>query len=189
MPTIPSSLEDFITNPKYLATENPLFNLAVANMRISRALQRAVNNQAKAVSAVADEINRVSDLNTRIQSYTQNKPSKDEKGPFGKNKEDAKQMLDQLKALEVDEKILKPLYDDYADSTKPNVQITDNTISLLNAALNTQIERLNTRTSKENLTLQTLTNRYTQSGEQASTVLAKDGQTKSSIIAGFKGIS
>ena len=188
MPTIPSSLEDFITNPKYLATENPLFNLAVANMRISRALQRAVNNQAKAVSAIADEINRVSDLNTRIQSYTQNK-SGDPPIKFGNDKEDVKKMLDQLKALEVDEKLLKPLYDDYADSKEPNVRITDSKISLINAALNTQIERLNTKTSKENLTLQTLTNRYTQSGEQASTVLAKDGQTKSTIISGFKGIS
>ena len=189
MPVIPTSLEDFITNPKFLATNNPLFNLAVANMRISRALQRAVNNQAKAVSAIADQINRVSDLSSIVQSYTQNKTSADAKIPFGKNKEDAKQILDRLLAIGVDKKFLQPLYDDYANKSKTNVEISDNQITLINGQLSTKTESLNTQTSKENLTLQTLTNRYTQSGEQASTVLAKDGQTKSTIIAGFKVIS
>ena len=189
MPDIPTSLEDFITNVKFISTKNPLFNLAVANMRISRALQRAVNNQAKAVSAIADQINRVSDLSSIVQSYTQNKTNADTKIAFGKNKEDAKQILDRLLAVGVDKKFLQPLYDDYANKNKTNVEISDNQITLINGQLSTKTESLNTQTSKENLTLQTLTNRYTQSGEQASTVLAKDGQTKSTVIAGFKGIS
>jgi hypothetical protein len=189
MSEIPTSLEDFISNPKYISTKNPLLNLAVANMRISRALQRALNNQAKAVSAIADQINRVTELSSIVQSYTQNKSSADAKIAFGKNKEDAKQILDRLKAVGVDIKFLQPLYDDYANKNKTNVEISDNQITLINGQLNTKIESLNTQTSKENLTLQTLTNRYTQSGEQASTVLGKDGQTKSTIIAGFKGIS
>jgi hypothetical protein len=71
MALIPRSLEDFINNNKFLITNNPLFNLAVANMRISRALQRALNNQAKAVSAIADQINRVSDLSTIVQILIQ----------------------------------------------------------------------------------------------------------------------
>lgn len=186
---IPTSLEDFITNPKFLSTKNPLLNLAVANMRISRALQRSVNNQAKAVSAIADQLNRVSDLSSIVQSYTQNKTNADTKIDFGKNKEDAKQILDRLLAVGVDKKFLQALYDDYADKNKTSVQISDNQISLINAQLSTKTESLNTQTSKENLTLQTLTNRYTQSGEQASTVLQKDAQTKSTIIAALKGIS
>jgi hypothetical protein len=189
MALIPRSLEDFINNNKFLITNNPLFNLAVANMRISRALQRALNNQAKAVSAIADQINRVSDLSSIVQSYTQNKTNADTKTTFGKNKEDAKQILDRLLAVGVDKKFLQTLYDEYNDKTKPNVQISDNQITLINGQLSTKTESLNTQTSKENLTLQTLTNRYTQSGEQASSVLAKDGQSKSTIIAGYKGIS
>ncbi len=189
MPDIPTSLEDFITNVKFISTKNPLLNLAVANMRISRALQRAVNNQAKAVSAIADQINRVSDLSSIVQSYTQNKTNADTKIAFGKNKEDAKQILDRLLAVGVDKKFLQALYDDYANKNKTNVEISDNQITLINGQLSTKTESLNTQTSKENLTLQTLTNRYTQSGEQASTVLDKDGKVKSTIIAGFKGIS
>jgi hypothetical protein len=186
---VPKSLEDYITNPVFINTKNPLLNLAVANMRISRALQRAVNNQSKAVSAIADQLNRVSDLSSIVQSYTQNKTNADTPIDFGKNKEDAKQILDRLLAVGVDKKFLQALYDQYSDKNKSTVQITDNQISLINGQLSTKTESLNTQTSKENLTLQTITNRYTQSGEQASTVLAKDGQTKSAIIAGFKGIS
>ena len=186
---IPTSLEDFITNPVFINTKNPLLNLAVANMRVSRALQRAVNNQSKAVSAIADQLNRVSDLSSIVQSYTQNKTNADAKITFGINKEDAKQILDRLQAVGVDKKFLQSLYDDYADNNKANVEISDNQISLINAQLSTKTESLNTQTSKENITLQTITNRYTQSGEQASTVLAKDAQTKSTIAAGIKGIS
>jgi len=189
MALIPTSLEDFITNNKFLITRNPLLNLAVANMRISRALQRAVNNQAKAVSSIADQLNRVSDLSSIVQSYTQNKTNADTKITFGKNKSDAKQILDRLLAAGVDKKFLQALYDDFNDTKKANVEISDNQITLINGQLSTKTESLNTQTSKENLTLQTITNRYTQSGEQASSVLANDGQTKSTVIAGFKGIS
>ncbi|MCE2870493.1 MAG: hypothetical protein LW714_03655 [Oxalobacteraceae bacterium] len=189
MPEIPKSLEDFITNEKYISTKNPLFNLAVANMRVSRALQRAVNNQSKAVSTIADQINSISELNSTVQSYTQNKTNADEPISFGKTKAEAKVLLDRLKAAGVDMKILDPMYAEYADTSKTSVQITDNKISLISSALNAKIENLNTQTSKENLSLQTLTNRYTQSGDQASTVLQKDSQSKSTIISGIKGLS
>ena len=187
--SIPKSLEDFITNPKFISTKNPLFNLAVANMRVSRALQRALNNQSKAVSTIADQINNISELNSTVQSYTQNKTNADEPITFGKTKEEAKTLLDRLKAAGVDIKLLQPLYIEYADKNKTDVKITDNKISLISSALNAKIETLNTQTSKESLSLQTLTNRYTQSGEQSSTVLQKDSQTKSTIISGIKGIS
>ena len=158
-------------------------------MRVSRALQRAVNNQSQAVSAIADQLNQVSELSSIVQSYTQNKTNADTPIDFGKNKEDAKQILDRLLAVGVDKKFLQALYDQYSDKNKSTVQITDNQISLINAQLSTKTESLNTQTSKENLTLQTLTNRYTQSGEAASTAFTKDGQTKSTVVAGYKGIS
>ncbi len=187
----PASVNEFIAvgNLTSLNNINPLFKLAAVNMLMTRALQGALNAHSDTVRLIATEIEAVSKLNVRVQTYRQN--GTDLKAPikFGTNKEDAKQMLDQMVLYGVDSKDLASMYAEYNDSQKADVTINDSTVQKIVAQLSAYIDTLNTRYSQEQLTLQTLTNRYTQAGEQASNVLQKDAQSKSTIINNSRGLA
>ena len=98
-------------------------------------------------------------------------------------------MLDQMVLYGVDSKDLTSMYAEYNDAQKADVTINDSTVQKIVAQLSAYIDTLNTRNSQEQLTLQTLTNRYTQAGEQASNVLQKDAQSKSTIINNSRGLA
>lgn len=180
----PQTVDEFVSAGISL---NPLFNGVVANMQMTRALQKALNAQSLYVKSIAAEIDRVGSLSVKIQSYRQNKTDTSTKIDFGTNNEDAKNMIEQMIANGVDPKDLANMQK-LLDENK-RVQIDDETIQKITAQLGARIDSLNSKSSQEQLTLQTLTNRYTQSGEQASNVLQKDSQSKGTIISNSRGMS
>ncbi len=188
----PVSVDEFIKLAKSTVsdpTQNPLFKLAAVNMLLTRALQGALNAQADAVKLIASEIEAASKLSVRVLSYKTNSTNVKTSGKFGESKEDAKAMLDEMQRYGVALKDIKELYDQYNNASDPQVDITDATIEVIKAQINAYIESLNTRSSQEQLTLQSLTNRYTQAGEQASTVLQKDAQSKATLINNARGLA
>jgi hypothetical protein len=52
--------------------------------------------------------------------------------------------------------------------------------------LNAVSERLSSKSQQETLRIQTFTSRYTQATDQATNVVQKDGQSKSTIIQNYR---
>ena len=187
----PVSVDEFIKLAKTTVADprlNPLFKIAATNMLMTRALQGALNAQSDAVKLIANEIEAVSKLNVRVLSYKTNSTNVNTSGPFGKNPSDAKAMLDEMLRYGVEMKDIQGLYTQINNGAA-QITIKDSEIDKIKAYLDSYIESLNTRSSQEQLTLQSLTNKYTQAGEQASTVLQKDTQSKSTIINNSRGLA
>jgi hypothetical protein len=174
----------------FLASDNtldPLHNLAVVDAQLTIALARSLNLQKGVVQEITDHINRVSELKVRINRFKSTSTTEKDK-PFGENKEDALAILNLLKAEGV--KDLQPYFDKLQISSdgKPTVAITANSddIGGWELALQSVSESLSNKSQQESLRLQTFTNRYTQASDQASTLLQKSAQSKSTISPNFR---
>ena len=199
MAEIQTSIEgDQRTLAEFLASDDtldPLHNLAVVDAQLTIALARSLNLQKLVVQEITDHINRVSDLKVRINRYKSTDPAnKDAK--FGDSKEDALALLDLLKAEGVPlegAQGLKTYYDKLKIDAngKPTVAITANAddIGGWDIKLQSVSESLSNQSQQESLRLQTFTNRYTQASDQASTLLQKSAQSKSTVAANLRGLS
>jgi hypothetical protein len=168
-------------------TLDPLHNLAVVDAQLTIALARSLNLQKGVVQEITDHINRVSELKVRINRFKSTSTTEKEKS-FGENKEDALAILNLLKAEGV--KDLQPYFDKLKiDSLgRPTVAITANSddIGGWDLALTSVSESLSNQSQQESLRLQTFTNRYTQASDQASSLLQKSAQSKSTISPNFR---
>lgn len=178
------------TLTEFLASDDtldPLHNLAVVNAQLTIALARSLNLQKLVVQEITDHINRVSELKVRINRFKSSSPTEKDKA-FGETKEDALEILNFLKAEGV--KDLQPYFDKLAidSSGKPTVAITANSddIGAWELKLQSVSESLSNKSQQESLRLQTFTNRYTQASDQASTLLQKSAQSKSTISPNFR---
>lgn len=178
------------TLAEFLASDDtldPLHNLAVVDAQLTIALARSLNLQKLVVQEITDHINRVSELKVRINRFKSTSTT-DKNKTFGETKEDALEILNLLKAEGV--KDLQPYFDNLKidSSGKPTVVITANSddIGAWELKLQSVSESLSNQSQQESLRLQTFTNRYTQASDQASTLLQKSAQSKSTISPNFR---
>lgn len=167
---------------------NVMNNLAVANARLANAIATALNEQKDVVQEVADMIDAVSTLKNDISVFKSTKSNLDETSKLGTSAEDARKLYNRLISLvgslpaTLQADIDKALKD---GNGWPSLSI--NTFQQIDAALQTRSQSLSSTSSQESLRLQTLTSRYTQANEQATTVQQKDAQNKTNVTNNLRG--
>lgn len=165
---------------------NVMNNLAVANARLANAIATALNEQKEVVQAVADMIDAVSTLKNQIDAFKPTKTDPESHSPFGKTVAEARLMYQKLIATVT----LPPDQKDKIETALNKNQIPElllNDYTVIGAALQTRSESLTTTSQQESLRLQTLTSRYTQANEQATTVQQKDTQNKTNVTNNLRG--
>jgi len=165
-------------------TLDPLHNLAVVDAQLTIALARSLNLQKGVVQEITDHINRVSELNVRLLKYKTTETDRLKTLALGDSLEDAKAILDALKSEKV--KDLDIFYASLNQNPSVQPQVKAETIQLWQSQLQTVSESLSNQSQQESLRLQTFTNRYTQASDQATTLLQKSAQSKSTISPNFR---
>jgi hypothetical protein len=174
------TLEAFLSKEN-TNTKNVLYNIAVVNARLSNAIAKALNLQKNIVESISEEINRVSQLNVDINALKSRETNQNTKVNFGKTAAEALQLLEAMKALGVND--LDALIAT-AKTTIPQASGAD--VGLWAQQLAAISERFSSKSQQETLRIQTFTSRYTQATDQATNVVQKDGQSKSTIIQNFR---
>lgn len=175
------TLEGFLSKEN-TNTKNVLYNIAVVNARLSNAIAKALNLQKNIVESISEEVNRVSSLTVDINTEKSTAPDANAIKGFGKTPADSVRLLEALKALgvkDLDARIA-------AAKTGTIPQVSASTVQLWAQELNAVSERLSSKSQQETLRIQTFTSRYTQATDQATSVVQKDGQSKSTIIQNFR---
>jgi hypothetical protein len=175
------TLEGFLSKEN-TNTKNVLYNIAVVNARLSNAIAKALNLQKNIVESISEEINRVSSLNVDINTQKSTDPDSNKTRGFGKTAAESLRLLEAMKALGV--KDLDTLIATAKANTIP--QVSASTVQLWAQELNAVSERLSSKSQQETLRIQTFTSRYTQATDQATNVVQKDGQSKSTIIQNYR---
>lgn len=178
--TIALKLEGFLSKEN-TNTKNVLYNIAVVNARLSNAIAKALNLQKNIVESISEEINRVSQLNVEINALKSRETNQNTKVNFGKTAAEALRLLEAMKAVGVND--LDTLIAT-AKTTIPQASGTD--VGLWAQQLGAISEKFSSKSQQETLRIQTFTSRYTQATDQATNVVQKDGQSKSTIIQNFR---
>lgn len=174
------TLEGFLSKEN-TNTKNILYNIAVVNARLSNAIAKALNLQKNIVESISEEINRISQLNVEINALKSRDTNQNTKVNFGKTAAEALRLLEAMKALGVND--LDTLIAT-AKTTIPQASGAD--VGLWAQQLGAISEKFSSKSQQETLRIQTFTSRYTQATDQATNVVQKDGQSKSTIIQNFR---
>lgn len=174
------TLEGFLSKEN-TNTKNILYNIAVVNARLSNAIAKALNLQKNIVETISEEINRISQLNVEINALKSRDTNQNTKVNFGKTAAEALRLLEAMKALGVND--LDTLIAT-AKTTIPQASGAD--VGLWAQQLGAISEKFSSKSQQETLRIQTFTSRYTQATDQATNVVQKDGQSKSTIIQNFR---
>lgn len=180
----PQSVDEWL----YLGgnSTNVLNNLAIANARLANAIAKSLNNQKNLVEEVANIIEVVANLKTDIDSLKPANPDFDQKSNLGKTIEEARSLVQRLKAQVELPQAQKEKIENALNTNKiPELDSRD--YNILSTVLMTRTETLTTISQQESLRLQTLTSRYTQANDQAGTVQQKDAQSKDRASANLRG--
>lgn len=169
-PVAPKTVDEWLADSN---TENVLINISIVSVKLANALARALNLQKSTVEDIGNEINKISDLNVRISAFKTTDTKPEAKKSLGKSEAEATEIINLLKAAGVT--VEKTPADAF------NNGVTANDISLWSQALNAASDSLSNKSSQETLRLQTFTNRYTQSSDQASTLIQKNAQSLGNI--------
>ncbi len=194
MPVTPVAPIDIETWMNDSNTSNPLSNLARVSAKAAAVLGTLVNLQKLVVEEIAKKIEKIGNLNLKVKSFTNAADSKPDAVAFlGVTAAESLDVLTQMKALGVKDVRI----DFWIAALKANMaanppvvtplQITNADISNFSLALQTISESEQNKSQQESLRLQTLTNRYTQSNDQASSVIQKDGQNKGTVTNNLRG--
>ncbi len=166
-------------------SSNVLSNLARVNALTASVMGELVNLQKLVVEEVAAKIKQIGDLNVRIKKFANATDSKPDAGvTVGTSAADALDLLTQLKAVGVSN------LDSYITAVKTaGTALSTNNQFISNVSLELQTlgESQQNISQQESLRLQTMTNRYTQANDQASTVIQKDGQSKGTVTSNLRG--
>ncbi len=164
---------------------NILSNLARVNALNASVMGELVNQQKLVVEEVAARIKKIGELTVRIKKFsnvTDTKP--DASVTVGTSAADALDLLTQLKAVGVSN------MDASITAVKTAgipLKTNNQFISNISLELQTLGESQQNISQQESLRLQTMTNRYTQANDQASTVIQKDGQNKGTVTNNLRG--
>ncbi len=169
-PVAPKTVDEWLADSN---TDNVLINISIVSVKLANALARALNLQKSTVEDIGNEINKISDLNVRVSKFKSTSTDPNKGAPLGKDVAEATEIINLLKAAGVEVKLTP------AQAFSPGA--TANDISLWTQALNGKSDNLSNKSSQETLRLQTFTNRYTQSSDQASTLIQKNAQSLGNI--------
>ncbi len=180
----PQSVDEWL----YLGGDslNVLNNLAVANARLASAIATALNNQKSLVEDVADTIDLVSQLKIDIDRFKPTDSNLETKAGFGKTIDEARSLYASL-AAQIDLKPEQKTIIETALAKNEIPQLNGKDFQIISTQLQTRSESLTTTSQQESLRLQTLTSRYTQANEQATTVQQKDTQNKGNVVNNLRG--
>lgn len=176
------TLEGFLSKEN-TNTKNVLYNIAVVNARLSNAIAKALNLQKNIVESISEEINRISSLNVEINRF---KPNSTSNPPgdkiFGDSPAEAARLLQAMKGFGVEglDQAIKDSLENKA------IKFNDADIQLFAQKLNAESERLSSKSQQETFRIQTFTSRYTQATDQSTSVVQRDGQSKSTIIQNLR---
>ncbi len=166
-------------------TANPLINLTRVNALLASVIGDLVNQQKSVVEEIAARIKKIGELNARVKRLANPTDSKpDASVTFGTSVADSLDLLNQLKDVGVKN------MDGYILAVKfANIPLATNNQFVTNISFELQniSESEQNRSQQESLRLQTMTNRYTQASDQASSVIQKDAQGESTIINNIRG--
>ncbi len=164
---------------------NVLSNLARVNALQASVMGELVNLQKLVVEEVAARIKKIGELNVRIKKFASTTDTKPDAAiTVGTSAADALDLLTQLKSVGVSN------LDTYITAVKTaGTALATNNQFVSNVALELQTlgESQQNISQQESLRLQTMTNRYTQANDQASTVIQKDGQNKGTVPNNLRG--
>ncbi len=194
MPVAPVTPIDIETWMNDSNTPNPLSNLARVSAKMASVLGTLVNQQKLVVEEIAKKLEKIGNLNLKVKSYTNQTDSKPDAGAFlGFTAAESLDVLTQMKALGVKDvrldfwiAVLKANMAVNPPVTTP-LPVTNADLSNFSLALQTVSESEQNKSQQESLRLQTMTNRYTQSNDQASSVIQKDGQNKGTVTNNLRG--
>ncbi len=166
---------------------NVLSNLVVANARLANAIATALNNQKSLVEDVADTIDIAAQLKIDIDRFKPvNTSNFEAKSGLGATIDEARSLYSRLIA-QIDLKDSQKNLITTALAKGEIPQLMANDYQIIGTQLQTRSESLTTVSQQESVRLQTLTSRYTQANEQATTVQQKDSQSKSGVANNLRG--
>jgi hypothetical protein len=166
---------------------NVLNNLVVANARLANAIATALNNQKSLVEDVADTIDVAAQLKIDIDRFKPvNTSNFEAKSGLGATIDEARSLYSRLIA-QIDLKDSQKNLITTALAKGEIPQLMANDYQIIGTQLQTRSESLTTVSQQESVRLQTLTSRYTQANEQATTVQQKDSQSKSGVANNLRG--
>ncbi|MEO0317646.1 MAG: hypothetical protein RL404_1323 [Pseudomonadota bacterium] len=190
-PVTPINIETWMNDSN---TSNPLSNLARVSAKMAAVLGTLVNLQKLVVEEIAKKIEKIGNLNLKVKSYTNQTDSKPDARAFlGFTAAESLDVLTQMKALGVKDvrfDIWIAVLNANMAANPPvtaSLSITNADLSNFSLALQTISESEQNKSQQESLRLQTITNRYTQSNDQASSVIQKDGQNKGTVTNNLRG--
>ena len=176
----PPALSDWLRSDN---TSDVMHNLAIVNARLSAVLAEILNLQKEIVSEVSERIKKISELTNEIRQIKFDQLENDSRANLATTKEESLRILRALKAFgvpNIDSVITSTL----AGNGPTSVQKiwVDTAVQSLQAISESE----SNRSQQEGLRLQTFTNRYTQSGEAASSAIQKKGQSTGTIISNMR---
>lgn len=180
-----------VTLATFLASDDtidPLHNLAIVDAQLTIALAKSLNLQKGIVQEITNHINAVSDLNVRVNRYKSTSTTRTDTLDLGETPDDAKVILDLLTSEGVKdlEKFYTALAIDSSGKPTARPKVTQDDVGQWQMQLSAVSESLSNKSQQESLRLQTFTNRYTQASDQATTILQKNAQSKSTISPNFR---
>ncbi len=171
---------------------NVMNNLAVANARLANAIATALNEQKEVVTEVANMIDSVSKTKNDLERYKSTesdllKPVLMVKDAKPSDIAALNDLWTRIKSsgITIPPEIKTAFESALNKNESPS--LTGKDYQTLSAALQTRSESLSTTSQQESLRLQTLTSRYTQANEQATTVQQKDSQNKANVTNNLRG--
>lgn len=171
---------------------NVMNNLAIANARLANAIATALNEQKEVVTEVANMIDSVSKTKNDLERYKPTDSDLSKKIPMVSNPKPSdiaalNDLYIRLKSSGItipDE--IKTQFDSALNKNE-SPSLAGKDYLTLSSMLQTRSESLSTTSQQESLRLQTLTSRYIQANEQATTVQQKDSQNKTNVTNNLRG--
>lgn len=176
----PPSLADWLTSDN---SADIMHNLVIVNARLSEALSEVLNLQKDVVSEVSDRLKKISELMNEIRRVKLNGIENDSSGALGNTKEDSLRILHALKNFGI------PNMDEDINNATAGTgpySVKKIWIDSIIPSLQGVSESESNRSQQEGLRLQTITNRYTQSAENATTAQQKKAQSSNTVVSNLR---
>lgn len=167
-----------LTLEEWLASDNTadvLHNFTVVVARYAGVLAEVLNLQKDVVSEITKRMEQITNLANKLRSITLDGAADTSKGTLATTKEEALRILRQMKSFGVD-RIDQKIADQEKAATPIQVEKIwiDSNVQILNG-IN---EAESSKSSKEQLRLQTFTSRYSTVTEQSSSIIQSNFRSK-----------
>jgi hypothetical protein len=131
-------------------------------------------------------IESVTELKNDVDSFKPADPDFAARSKIGKTVEEARRLYERLTAqidLKPDQ---KKKFEDAFKSPGAIPELDNKDYQIISQQIQARIQTLTTNSQTETSRLQTMTSRYTQAGDQATTIQTKDFQSKDKTVSNFR---